>query len=137
MFSLFLTVEKVVRVLVCSAIFKKIDHRICIKFCLKNGIKSSTAFEMLTMTFGESTMSKTRVYEWYKRFKESREDDNSPGRPNTSTTDDNVEQVKKMILENRRITIREVADDVGISFGSCQAIFSDVLGMKRVEIASR
>jgi len=42
------------------------------------------------------------------------------------------EQVKKMILENRRITIREVADDVGISFGSCQAIFSDVLGMKRV-----
>ena len=42
------------------------------------------------------------------------------------------EQVKKMILENRRITIREVVDDVGISFGSCQAIFSDVLGMKRV-----
>jgi len=37
-----------------------------------------------------------------------------------------------MILENRRITIREVADDVGISFDSCQTIFSDVLGMKRV-----
>ncbi|XP_018339114.1 PREDICTED: uncharacterized protein LOC108746691 [Trachymyrmex septentrionalis] len=37
-----------------------------------------------------------------------------------------------MILENHRITIREVADDVGISFGSCQAIFSDVLGMKHV-----
>ena len=36
-----------------------------------------------------------------------------------------------MILGKRRITIREVADDVGISFGSCQAIFADVLGMKR------
>ena len=36
-----------------------------------------------------------------------------------------------MILDNRRITIREVGDDVGISFGSCQAIFTDVLGMKR------
>ena len=35
-----------------------------------------------------------------------------------------------MILDNRRITIREVADDVGILFGSCQAIFMDVLGMK-------
>ena len=35
-----------------------------------------------------------------------------------------------MILGNRRITIREVADDVGISFGSCQAIFTDVLEMK-------
>ncbi|XP_018346773.1 PREDICTED: histone-lysine N-methyltransferase SETMAR-like [Trachymyrmex septentrionalis] len=90
---------------------------------------------MLTVAFDESTMSKTRVYEWYKRFKEGREDvedDDRPGRPSTSITDDNVEQVKKMILENRRITIREIADDVGISFGSCQAIFSDVLGMKRV-----
>ena len=36
-----------------------------------------------------------------------------------------------MILDNRRNTIIQVADDVGISFGSCQAIFMDVLGMKR------
>ena len=36
-----------------------------------------------------------------------------------------------MFLHNRRITIREVAADVGISFGSCQAIFMDVLGIKR------
>ena len=30
-----------------------------------------------------------------------------------------------------RITIKEVADDVGISFDSCQAIFTQFLGMKR------
>ena len=35
-----------------------------------------------------------------------------------------------MILDNRRITIRAVADSVGISFGSCHVIFTDVLGMK-------
>ena len=35
-----------------------------------------------------------------------------------------------MILDNCRITISEVVDDIGISFGSCQAIFTDVLGMK-------
>ena len=52
-------------------------------------------------------------------------------RPSTSTTDENIEAVKKMISDNRRITIREVADDIGISFGSCQRIFTDVLGMKR------
>ena len=33
-----------------------------------------------------------------------------------------------MILDNRSIT-REVTDDVGISFGSCQVIFTDVLGL--------
>ena len=36
-----------------------------------------------------------------------------------------------MILHNRRITIREVSDDVGIPFGACQAFFTDVLDMKR------
>ena len=69
-------------------------------------------------------MSRTQVQLWYKRFNEDREDVNDdarPGRPSTSTIDENIEAVKKRILANRRITIREVADDVGISFGSCQA----------------
>ena len=39
------------------------------------------------------------------------------GRPSTSTSDENMEAVKKMILDNRQITIKEVADDVVISFG--------------------
>ena len=39
-----------------------------------------------------------------------------------------------MILDNRRNTIREIADDVSISFGSCEAIFTNVLGMKNVAV---
>ena len=37
-----------------------------------------------------------------------------------------------MVINDRQITIREVADDVGISISSCHEIFSNVLGMKRV-----
>ena len=48
-----------------------------------------------------------------------------------STTDENIEAVTKMILDNHRITIRDVTDDVDISLRSCQPIFMDVLGMKR------
>ena len=40
--------------------------------------------------------------------------------------------MKEMVMNERRITIREVADDVGISIGSCHEFFSNVLGMKRV-----
>jgi hypothetical protein len=39
---------------------------------------------------------------------------------------------KKVVMNDRRITIAEVADEVGISIGSCYNIFSNVLGMKRV-----
>ena len=111
------------------------DQRICIKFCVKNEIKCNKVWEMLTKAYGESAMSKTRVYEWYKRFQDGREDvedDERSGRPSTSTTDENVEKVEEMVMNNRRITIRDVADDVGISIGSCHEIFSNVLGMKRV-----
>ena len=89
---------------------------------------------MLTVAFGESNMSRRQVQLWYNRFKEGREDVNDYARPNCpsmSTTDENIEAVKKIILNNCRITIRKVADDVGISFGSCQAIFMDVLSLKR------
>ena len=89
---------------------------------------------MLTVSFGVSTMSRKQVQLLYNRFKEGWEDVNDnarTGRPSTWITDENIEAMKKMILDNRRITIKEVADDVGISFRSCQAIFTDVLGLKR------
>ncbi|CAK1601360.1 unnamed protein product [Parnassius mnemosyne] len=44
------------------------------------------------------------------------------GRPSTSTTDDNIDKVKKILLANRRITVREVAEDRNISIGSCYSI---------------
>ena len=72
------------------------------KFCAKNEIKC-------VRTFGKSTISRTRVQLWYNRFKEGRDlnNDASPGRLSTSTTDENIKAVKKMILNNRRITVRE------------------------------
>ena len=72
---------------------------------------------MLTVVFGESSMSRTQVQLWYNRFKEGREDDNddaSPECPNTSKIDENIEAVKIRTLDDRRITISEAAEDVGI-----------------------
>ena len=58
---------------------------------------------MLTVAFGESTMTRTQV-QLFNRFKQGREYVNvnaRPGRPNTSTTEENIEAMKKMILDNR------------------------------------
>ena len=101
----------------------------------KNGIKCSETLDILKVAYGECTVSQNSVYKWYKLFTEDREemnDDAHPGRPSTSTTNENTEAVKKNVMENRRITIREVAEDVGISVRLCHAIFSDILGLKRV-----
>ena len=62
----------------------------------------------------------------YNRLKVGREDAN--GRPNTSATDENIEAVNKMILANRRITIREVANAVRLTY--CSAHVKQFLDMK-------
>ena len=72
----------------------------------------------MTVAFGETTISRKQIQLWYKRFKEDWVDVNDYARPyltSTSTTDENIKQVKKMILNNRRMTIREIANDVGLS----------------------
>ena len=71
---------------------------------------------MLSLAFDESTMGRTQVQLWYNRFNKNRENVNAdvrPDRPMTSI-DENIETVKKIILDNRLITIIEVAGDVGI-----------------------
>ncbi|UYV83991.1 hypothetical protein LAZ67_X000821 [Cordylochernes scorpioides] len=70
-----------------------------------------------------------------KCSQEGREDVNDEeraGRPSTSTTDEKINEVEKMILANRLITVREVAEDLNISIGSCHSIFINDLGMRRV-----
>ena len=46
------------------------------------------------------------------------------GRPSTSTTDKNIDEVKKIVLVYRRITVREVAGDLNTSISSCHSIFT-------------
>ncbi|UYV74834.1 K02A2.6-like [Cordylochernes scorpioides] len=116
-------------------LLKKMDQRTCIIFCVKNEIKCADAFRMLTVAYGEATLDRSNVYRWYKMFSEGREDVNDEvraGRPSTSTTDEKINEVEKMILANRRITVREVAEDLNISIGSCHSIFINDLGMRRV-----
>ena len=80
-------------------------------------------------------MSQTQCFEWYSPFKTGRtsmDEDPRSGQPSTSTDDVHIDAVRDLILQNRHLTIREIAEDVGISFGSCQAILTEKLNMHRV-----
>ncbi|UYV63580.1 hypothetical protein LAZ67_2004876 [Cordylochernes scorpioides] len=64
--------------------------------------------------------------------REDANDEQRAGRPSTSTTGEKINEVEKIILANRRITVREVVEDLNISIGSCHSIFINDLGMRRV-----
>ena len=113
----------------------EIEQRFCLKFCVSTGIAATESLKMSQKCFGKFTLSRTQVFECHKAFSEGREVvENLPhaSRLSTSVNDDTIEKVKKIVLENRRVGIREVEEALNISYGSTQHIVVHVLGMKRV-----
>ena len=59
LFSLFTVLDVVSLSPVCFAIFpmdKNIEQRICLKFCIANGISCAKSLKMLQKAYGESTL---------------------------------------------------------------------------------
>jgi len=70
-------------------------------------------------------MGRTQVFDWFRRFKEGRisvESDPSSVRPSTSRNEEMIAKVRKIVRNNRRLTVREIVDDCGNSVGSCDAM---------------
>ena len=60
------------------------------------------------------------------------EDAPRSGRPPTITIDENIEAVKRIVMRDRQLSVRRVADELGISKSRVHEIMSDHLRMKKV-----
>ena len=63
-------------------------------------------------------MSRTGLFELHRRFKEGREelkDDHRSGRPSTSRADENVERLRQKVRSDRHLTVRMIADELGMN----------------------
>jgi len=90
---------------------------------------------MIKKAFADDSMSEAQIKLWYRRFKDSRESVESDwlsGRPSTIRTPENFESVRAAINENRRLTVRELEEDLGIPLTIVSQILTEDLGKKRV-----
>lgn len=113
----------------------KIEQRAVIKYLFKKKLTPKEIYDDMTSTLGESAPSYTTVKKWVAEFKRGREtidDDPRSGRPKTSTTEENVGIVCDLILKDRRLTVREIADTIGISYERTQNIIVNELGFSKV-----
>jgi hypothetical protein len=106
------------------------EQRVCVKFCFKLGKTVTETFQMLQQAYGKDCLSRTQCYEWYQLFKSGRtsiENDPKSGRTSSSTGDDHIEKVRSVIRENRRLTVRELSEEVGICKSPCHTILTEKL----------
>jgi len=113
------------------------NHEQCInlKFCFKLQKSPKETHETLKLVYGDATVAMKTVYKWFKWFHDgckSVEDEERTGRPSTSKTQENDERISEMIWSNRWFTIREISEDVNISYGSIQNILTTDLNMRQV-----
>ena len=56
------------------------------------------------------------------------------GRPSTSKTNENIVKVRDLVRSIHRLTIREMANELNLSFYAVQSILSEDLNMRRVSV---
>ncbi|KAL7726109.1 hypothetical protein ACLKA6_010156 [Drosophila palustris] len=67
-----------------------------------------------------------------KKMLRDTDDIPSTGRPNDAVIPENVEKTLKIIMSDRKVKVREIADILKISAGSVHTIIHEHLGMKKV-----
>ena len=77
---------------------------------------------------------KNRVFEWHKRLHEGRtdvEDDERSRGPTTSKTTNNNREIEKIVREDRRLSIRLIAERMSIDKETVWQVRHENLHMKR------
>jgi hypothetical protein len=75
---------------------ENIEQRGYIQFCHKLDKTATKTYQMLLLAYGDETMSRARVFKWFKRFKECRktlENDEREGRPSTSRNEEMIQKI--------------------------------------------
>ena len=101
------------------------EERTNIKFCFKLGQTATETCEKFVQMYGREAVSRKCVYEWFKRFregKETTEDEPCSVRPSTRGTPKMIEKVRQMLAQDRQLTLRFIAEELGISKDTAHTI---------------
>ncbi len=114
---------------------KYFEQRVTLKFFVKWGKSRTETFEALKQVHGDDLMPKSSLYDWYKLFKEGREecgDAPRSGRPVAIRNAISRRKVEEALKDDRRLSIREIAYITNINRETVRQIITEDLNMRKV-----
>ena len=111
------------------------EQRLIIRFLHFRGMKLIEIHQQLSETCNDGVMDVKNVRSWVRQFKESRTScENKPKepRPRTSRFEGMIARVEQRVMEDRRLAVKQIAANAGISVGSVDTIVHDDLKMRKV-----
>lgn len=111
------------------------EIRAVIKYQYLKGLKPQEIIADFQNTLGTSAPSNATVYNWYNEFKRGRtstQDAERSGRPVEVTTPENIQKIHRMVLNDRKLKLNEIAETMRMSHGTVYTILHEQLGMKKL-----
>jgi len=103
---------------------EKEQYRSVIRFLFLEAKSRSEIKERLDAVYGDSSVtrppSRATVKNWFNE-------------PKTATTEDNVTKIHYLVLSDRRLKIREIAETVGMSK---DCVGHEILGMRKLSMGA-
>ena len=101
------------------------DFQAMIYYDLKRDLTYHESHKNLCEALGSIAPGKTTVSKWFPEFGVGRShsnDDNRCGQPVSAATQENAARVKELIIEDARITCKDLQDILGISMSALNEI---------------
>lgn len=119
----------------CFVKMEKTEYRAVIKYFVIKGMKATEIRNELQGTLGESAPSFATISRWVNAFTRGRTgcvDEPRPGPPKTVTTNEMVLKIHTILMQDRRLKVREIADMVNISTERVHHILTEELGLSKL-----
>ena len=111
----------------------KVEYRAVIWYLYLKGKTNKEIHGQLADIYWSSAPSNALVKFWVGEFKRGRtslEDEARSGRPLDATDEEMCKKVRDLVYSDRRIQVEEIAQALGISYGSVSTILHDGLDMR-------
>jgi transposase len=115
------------------ATMESVEYRSVIKFLVLRQTSSPDILAQLQEVYGAQCPSRATIYNWIRDFRNHREsvfDAERSGRP-AEISDEKSEMCEDIIVHHRRISIKDLAQRLCISYGSTRAIVKE-LGIRKL-----